>query len=382
MSFLFDSQKKPTIDVNVKIVLFGVSKNGKAKVWEGKLDPQSDGTCVIRVSYGYTDGAKQESFKHIKKGKNIGKANQTTPVQQAYQELESLAEKKRDEGYAENINDANSVLLPMLAHGYKDNVHKVKYPAYAQPKLNGVRCLAEHVSQGVVTYTSRKGKKFETLTVFSPTIAARVPVGTILDGEVYNHNLRLNEIVSRLKRVIGSRNDIASDPLEFHVYDVVMPGVPFKDRFQQLETWLGTSTKDVVLASTIYVNNFQQLKDLHSFNIENGYEGTMYRSLLGMYQENYRSYDLLKYKDFLEEEFEIIGGKDGEGKEEGQVIFICKTAKGDEFTVRPKGSKEVRSAWFKDLDNIIGKKLTVRFQEWTQYGIPFHLRGIAIRDYE
>lgn len=365
-----------------KITLFGMSKNGKAKVWEGWTHPNPDGTCYVRVMYGYIDGAKQESFKHIKKGKNIGKANETSVIQQAWAELQSLANKKRDEGYAEKLEDANSVLLPMLAHGYKDNTHKVKYPAYAQPKLNGVRCLAEVVSPGVVTYTSRKGKKFETLGVFTSTICERVPVGTILDGEVYNHNLRLNEIVSRLKRVVGSRDDIASDPLEFHVYDTVMLSVPFKERWNQLKQWFGDSTKDVILANTIYVTKFEELKDFHSQNIENGYEGTMYRSLLGLYQENYRSYDLLKYKDFLEDEFEIIGGKDGEGKEEGQVIFFCKTKDGKEFTVRPKGSKEVRTAWFKDLENIKGKMLTVRFQEWTEYGIPFHLRGIAIRDYE
>jgi DNA ligase-1 len=365
-----------------KIVLYGFSKNGKSKVWEGFLDPQQDGTCFVRVRYGYIDGAKQESAKHVKKGKNIGRSNGTTPVEQALLDLRSLANKKRDEGYSESLDTANSVLLPMLAHSYKDNTHKVTYPAYAQPKLNGVRCLAEVVGPNKVVYKSRKGKNFETLGTFTSTICSRVPVGTILDGEVYNHNLHLNEIVSRLKRVLASRSDIESDPLEFHVYDVVINNLTFQERWQQLTQWFGSSTSKVVLVDTLLVNSFNELKEFHSRNIELGYEGTMYRKINGQYQENYRSYDLLKYKDFLEQEFEIVGGRDGEGKEEGQVIFICKTAEGKEFSVRPKGSKAVRTAWFNDLENLKGKMLTVRFQEWTEYNIPFHLRGIAIRDYE
>jgi len=90
----------------------------------------------------------------------------------------------------------------------------------------------------------------------------------------------------------------------------------------------------------------------------------------------------LKNKDFLEAEFEIIGGYEGEGKEEGQVIFKCKTAEGSEFSVRPKGSASVRREWYNNLDDLIGKMLSVRFQEWTEFKVPFHARGIEIRDYE
>jgi len=365
-----------------KIVLYGFAKDGKHKIWTGTIELNDDGTAHTVVRYGYVDGAMQEARKHVKKGKNIGKSNETTVIEQAWFNLESMANKKRDEGYAENINDANSVFLPMLAHSYNSHSHKVNFPAYIQPKLNGVRCLAEVIAPGVVTYTSRKGKKFETLDSFSPAIISRVPVGTILDGEIYNHNLTLNQIVSRLKRVIGSREDIQTDPVKFHIYDMAAPGVAWSERFQTLKEWFGDSEHFVHLVETELVNNAQEVKEFHAQKIEEGYEGSMIRAAGGFYEPNSRSYNLMKNKDFLEAEFEIVGGYEGEGKEEGQVIFKCKTAEGSEFSVRPKGSAEVRKAWFEDLENIVGKQLSVRFQEWTEYKVPFHARGLAIRDYE
>lgn len=378
----FTDKERFAPNASQKIILFGKSKNNKIKVWEGDVEVHDNGTASTVVHYGYLDGAKQEARKHVKSGKNLGKSNATTAVEQAWLNLESMANKKRDEGYNENVENCNSVLLPMLAQSYNEHPHRLRFPAYIQPKLNGVRCLAEVVAPGVVTYTSRKGKKFETLYSFSDTILKHCPVSTILDGEIYNHNLTLNQIVSRIKRVIGSRDDIQEDPVKFHVYDMAAPGVIWTERFETLKAWFGDSEQDVFLVETELVHNADEIKEFHSKKIEEGYEGSMLRNIDGDYEANARSYNLMKNKDFLEAEFEIIGGYEGEGKEEGQVIFRCKTADGSEFSVRPKGTASIRRAWFNDLDNIVGKQLSVRFQEWTEFKVPFHARGIEIRDYE
>ena len=50
--------------------------------------------------------------------------------------------------------------------------------------------------------------------------------------------------------------------------------------------------------------------------------------------------------------------------------------------MRPKGSVEKRQQMFKDLEKIIGKELTVRYQELSEDGIPIFPVGIVIRDYE
>ena len=64
----------------------------------------------------------------------------------------------------------------------------------------------------------------------------------------------------------------------------------------------------------------------------------------------------------MESEYEILGYKEGEGRDKGTVIWICKVYKDSKestFSVRPKGTLEFRKELFKNGDLYIGKKLTV-----------------------
>ena len=113
--------------------------------------------------------------------------------------------------------------------------------------------------------------------------------------------------------------------------------------------------------------------------VEAGYEGIMLRNAAGVYRANYRSNDLQKYKEFMEDEYRIIDFKEGEGRDAGAVIWVCETADGKEFTVRPRGSFEQRREWFNDGDSYIGKNLTVVYQELTEDGKPRFPVAKAVR---
>jgi DNA ligase-1 len=372
------------ITISNKITLFGKSSTGKIKVWSGWIESQDDKSADIVVEHGYIDGKKQQAVKHIRSGKNIGKSNETSPLMQAWSELDSTAEKKRDEGYRKDLQDCNEnkIILPMLAQSYLKHPDRLKYPAYVQRKLDGVRCLAEVMPNNTVKFTSRKNKPFTTLDIFSKQILEKCPVGTILDGELYNPNLPLNQIVSRIKRVLTSRENISDNPIQFHIYDFVRLDVPYYERFEELNKWFGSSTENIHLVETIKVNSYDEIQEFHIQAVEQGYEGSMLRNKDGLYKVDYRSYDLLKLKDYFEEEFIITGGYCGVGKEENQIIFTCATKLGAEFNVRPKGDAATRTRWFKDKENLIGKYLTVRYQNLTEYKVPFHARGICVRNYE
>jgi DNA ligase-1 len=84
----------------------------------------------------------------------------------------------------------------------------------------------------------------------------------------------------------------------------------------------------------------------------------------------------------LENEFEIIGFHEGEGDDIGTVIWECKIDDLKIFSVKPKGSREIRRDYFLNAANYIGKKLTVIYQEMTADGIPRFPVGKEIRDYE
>ena len=116
--------------------------------------------------------------------------------------------------------------------------------------------------------------------------------------------------------------------------------------------------------------------------VDEGYEGMMVRNQASAYKYKHRSYDLQKVKRFVDDEYEIIGGDEGSGREAGLIVYRCITANGLKFSVRPRGSHEERAEIFKNLNDYIGKYLTVRYQELTDDGCPRFPVGLAVRDYE
>lgn len=333
---------------------------------------------TIVTVFGYSDGKKQTAMLKIPQGKNIGRSNQTTPYEQALSEAKSKWEKKQLNNYRQNLND-DLQLLPMLAHKYVDHKKKVTWPVYGQKKMNGVRCLA-FIKNDTVTYISRKGKNYETFTHWNDELKTLFPNGTILDGEAFNPNLGFQEIIRRVKRVKTSRLNIEDDPLQYWIYDVVAPTVRYDARLQFLME--RSNTEHIKLVPTQLLSSENDLKIYHQRNLLDGYEGTMIRTLHGLYKPDCRSYDLLKYKDFLDEEFEIIDGRSAQGRDEGTVIFECATSNGQSFNVRPKGTWEQRKEYLDRIDHYIGQMLTVRFQEKSEDGIPIFPVGLQIRDFE
>lgn len=136
----------------------------------------------------------------------------------------------------------------------------------------------------------------------------------------------------------------------------------------------------VILVRTEKVAALSDFRRLFAEFVESGYEGIMLRNAMGVYRANYRSNDLQKYKEFLEDEYRIIDFKDGEGRDAGAVIWVCETADGKDFTVRPRGTIQQRREWFNDGANYIGKNLTVVYQELTEDGKPRFPVGKSVRD--
>jgi DNA ligase-1 len=127
------------------------------------------------------------------------------------------------------------------------------------------------------------------------------------------------------------------------------------------------------------VNSAEEVMEGQAQAIEAGYEGAMVRNLASEYMFKNRSSSLLKVKSFEDAEFEIIGGKEGQGREAGMVVFKCKTSDGTEFDVRPRGTQEERSLMWQNLNSYIGKPLTVKYQGLTDEGKPRFPVGLHIR---
>ncbi len=108
-------------------ILYSFDKNNKVKQWAiSVIDNKTYATIV--VTHGYKDGKMMETYLNISEGKNIGKKNETTYLQQAVKEAQSRIEKKIKEGYTTKEKELDTSLelpLPMLAQEFKKHKPKV-----------------------------------------------------------------------------------------------------------------------------------------------------------------------------------------------------------------------------------------------------------------
>lgn len=372
--------------------LYGESSHGKRKVWSIRVEKR--GTFgVIITEHGYEDGKMVSNERVVEVGKNIGKRNETTPVEQAISEAQSAWNKKKDAGYVadadvcvaedpdsdcEPAQAASVAPLPMLAHDFNKRGKDIKFPCYVQPKLDGVRCVATKTG-----LYSRNGKDFPHLQHIRADMAS-LKEDVILDGELYSDELTFQEIVGIVKKVTLKGDDAQKmKKIYLYVYDIILPDVPYKDRLTKLKDLFSKNrVPNLHLLDTKICETREKVKEMHAEYVADGYEGIMLRNMLGKYRVKVRSTDLQKYKEFFDSEYKVIGFKEGDGLEKGCVIWICQTAAGQEFAVRPRGTHEERAALLKEARKYVGKNLTVRYQELTTDGIPRFPVGIAFRDYE
>jgi DNA ligase-1 len=399
-------------------LLFGSSAAGKTKSWSVCV-VERDGFGVIQTTHGYV-GTKQTTTERILTvGKNIGKKNETTPLEQARKEAQSDWTRKIErEGYEASPGtllsptttaatettetaattettetatgataataaggDAGKAIViprPMLAHSKDKRGKDIRYPCYVQQKLDGVRCLAIS-GQGLY---SRKAKAFPHLDHIRAEVNA-LPAGTVLDGELYSDTLGFQEIVGIVRKAkLGPADAARVAQIHLCVYDTITTDTN-EVRKASLEALFASKTFTALrLLPSDECKGEEDVKRFHDAYVAEGYEGLILRNKAGLYSVGQRSKDLQKYKEFLDEEFEVSGFTVGTGVEAGCVLWTCKTTEGKEFSCRPKGTHESRQDAVATAAAQIGKKLTVRFQEWTDDKKPRFPVGVAFRDYE
>jgi DNA ligase-1 len=392
--------------------IYGVEKNGKTKVWTARIyRDQLNGFATAEIEYGQLDGKKQVTSREYTEGKNIGKKNETTPLQQCISETRrKWQDKMEKEGYSLVIpnsdttqptnatNATNAIkVFPMLAHTYeplssKNKKNDIVFPCYVQPKLDGLRCICYMMPCGnsndcKVMAQSRTGAYFETV---EHICAELRPIllqnpGLILDGELYTTELPFEELAGLIKRKKTSDANANANAnvqcIKYHIYDVVVDG-DYSERHARIVGAISKADKcqHLEVVHTQLIHSANEFKQAFGEYVAAGYEGIMLRNVNGLYRQNYRSHDLQKYKEFVESEYPIVGFKEADGRDKGTVVWVCATAECRQFSVRPRGTQEQRRQWFQDGPQYVGKLLTVIYQELSELNVPRFPVGKAIRD--
>ena len=270
----------------------------------------------------------------------------------------------------------------MLAHKYNED--KADYPAYVQPKLDGVRCL--FTAKGAFSRANNQFMNVQHIEQALKPFFAKNPTA-VLDGELYNHGLKddFEKIISLVKKKKPTDNDRAeaAELVQYHVYDVAsMTIATYSIRLNFINDL--TYTYPICKVDTKVALDFDDAIKIHKKNLKLGYEGSIYRSMNGKYKGT-RSWDLMKFKDFHDDEATIIGYDLGQGKREGTLgKFIMMDDDGNKFGCPPgKGYN------YKDLANMlnnitdyIGERATFTYFERTKAGSYRHPHYKCLRNYE
>ena len=408
-------------------ILFRKAKSGAILQWGIEVVGST-----IHTYHGHVGGSIQHGEDTITEGKNIGRSNATTPEQQAEAEAEARHTKQRKRGYVDSLEAAEAgevddlitggiepMLAPNKSYPKDDDIKKaIKFPAFYQPKLDGMRCIAI-VEDGVCTLWSRTRKPILSVPHVVEAYEKAFQLGRfVFDGELYNHEFRaeFEELISLLRK---DEPDAEGKYLqaEHHVYDLpeadgtvcsrggnigdvkISMADAFSVRNAALDDCTDSFGGPIKRVRTIVVASWSDLIEAYEASLVAEYEGGMARNVAASYESGKRSKNLQKMKEFIAHEFEIVDVEEGRGKAAGHVgAFVCRTAPGtypeDElgaplageepqtFNVTPKMTYDRRRELFEHPEQWRGKQLTVRFKRWTAYKKPYIPTGRAIRDYE
>ena len=278
---------------------------------------------------------------------------------------------------------------PMLAYPVSNKPIDYSKPVFMQPKLDGVRCLIQanqiDWSFDVIAY-SRTGKEWKNIDHILEQLRPffkKYP-NVILDGELYNHDLRDNfeKIISLVRKTKPTDEDRleASKLTQFHCYDIIDEELPFEQRIEFVHEALMLLGDSIYIVDTVLVEEGDE-QALHEENLDKGYEGSIVRTN-DTYHCN-RSHNLRKFKDFHDSEATLLAWVEGKGKRKGTVgKFMAVAADGNEFGMPVMDKFEYLQKNFRKMRGWVGKTATFTYFERTKAGSYRHPLFKCIRDYE
>ena len=282
---------------------------------------------------------------------------------------------------------------PMLAYPASDKPIDYTKPVYIQPKLDGVRCLIQAEFTDVfkdlkVKAYSRTGKEWKNIDHILQDLVPffdKYP-NVILDGELYNHDLKddFETIISLVRRQKPDDIDMleSADLVQFHCYDIIDEKLPFQQRIEFVTEALMLLGDSIYTVDTCRVFKHEEALNMHHDDfLANGYEGSILRT-----NDPYackRSHNLRKFKDFSDTEATITSWVEGKGKRKGTIgKFMAIDADGNEFGMPVMDNFKKLRTMFKEMQTWVGKTATFTYFERTKAGSYRHPLFKAIRDYE
>ena len=285
---------------------------------------------------------------------------------------------------------------PMLAYPVSDKPINYNEKISMQPKLDGVRCVIQAnvkrhllhpaLNELEVKAYSRTGKEWKNIDhiLFNLKPWFQLNPHVILDGELYNHNLKDNfeKIISLVRKTKPTDDDRleSSEMVQFHCYDIIDETKTFEERMNFI-TQTVPRNHTIKHVQTMLVPTESQAKVNHARNLDSGYEGSILRTN-DVYKCG-RSWNLRKFKDFHDDEAMILDWVEGKGKRKGTIgKFMAQDSEGNIFGMPVMDKFQYLQENFEEMKTWVGKLATFTYFERTNANSYRHPLFKCIRDYE
>lgn len=264
-------------------------------------------------------------------------------------------------------------LKPMLSQVWSDKT--MRYPAWIQPKLDGIRALYYRGK-----FYSRTGVQYASAVVAHITaeLDGFIPNNVMLDGEFYKHGSRLQDINAAIG-VNNIRAKAETLSMEYHVFDCVVAAeqLTFQQRFYKHVALIQDTDHVKRVLPTICTQGFADT--LYEAAISAGYEGAMYRLGNNYYTHGIRSKTLLKRKKVQDAEaslVEVLEGKwtDRGGKYQDScgaiIVKMYSNNKTIFFKIGTGFDDQLRAVLWAHKLKYYGKQLKFNYEKLSRDGIP------------
>lgn len=268
---------------------------------------------------------------------------------------------------------------------------------FGQPKLDGwrARVVIHNEIDPKIIITSNSGKQypwFESLRklIMKWLISEDVDRRDILDGldgelyasELYDTEGKYIEESSRFSTICSicgiarSRPHELEDQIQFHVFDLMdkTGKIPQVERFEMLDRLFSRLPRKaksrIIQVPTEILSSVEEVPEFHIKYAQLGYEGVVLRTFDNFYKPGKRSPEMRKFKTFIDQEYKIVGCQLDDGVDEEHFVWVLKTDEGKKFNAKPRGTREEKKEWYTFRKQHIGMWLTVRFQEFSEDGVP------------
>lgn len=389
--------------------LYKSGGNGKQMVWQVGFD----GQCLL-MAHGFTDGKVRTDRTQIMTN-NSGRSM----TNQAMLEARQRYTLKYEAGYMPLGASTPDFTQVMKGHEYEPAQpgtvlcgKKVRakpgnikaWPVVTQPKLDGFR-MTSFLKFGRIAKSSWKNKPITTMSHLDAELYQffkYLPPGTMTDGEVFTTTLSFNQMSGVIRADVNLNNQ--SSQMEYWLFDIRTADleIPFEHRYRLLDAAYTAYQRDYELDPLNPPSKLRlvlnQLAYSHADLIAHrdqyvaaGAEGLMakkvsyavpnYPKLMSecLYREGKHT-NIVKMKIFKDEEGLVLGVTDTAGTEAGCAMLIVQDPRGNRFPLRMNGSFERRRQWLICPSLIVGKQVTYKFQELSEYGVPRFPVGKSVRD--